>query len=120
MMSEWLAVEATIRQHEKETTSYGAAKSSSKSIDSHMIFVRKDSSLSNDVFESVDADERTHPETVVEESHDDASTLVRGRVVTDGKVSSLDAGDEVRRPTDISSTGYSSPAIFKRSLSELN
>lgn len=103
-MSEWSAAEAAIRQHEKETAPYAGVKSSSKSIDGHMIFVRKDSSLSNDVFESVDADERTHPETVVEESHDNTSTLVRERVMTDGKVSSLDAGDEVMGPADISST----------------
>ena len=36
--------------------------------DGHIPLMRKDSSLSNDVFESVDSDDFSHPETVPEET----------------------------------------------------
>ncbi|ELU15270.1 hypothetical protein CAPTEDRAFT_191445 [Capitella teleta] len=61
-MSEWLAIEAIVRQRDKETMAANLAKLSQESQD--MIpLVRKDSSLSNDVFESIDSDDFSHPET---------------------------------------------------------
>lgn len=95
-MSEWLIVEAIIHQQEKETTPVAnIAKSSSESQDSHMIFVQKDSSLSNDVFESVDTDERTHPETVMEESPS-ALTPVHEQVMLDRMEPALEADDGIK------------------------
>lgn len=68
-MSEWLAIEAIVRQRDKETMAANLAKLSQESQDGGMIpLVRKDSSLSNDVFESIDSDDFSHPETVPEES----------------------------------------------------
>lgn len=102
-MSEWLIVEAIIRQQEKETTPVvNIAKSSSESQDSHMIFVQKDSSLSNDVFESVDTDERTHPETVIEESPS-ALTPVHEQVMLGRLEPALEADDNVKGLDDTSS-----------------
>ena len=37
-------------------------------LDGHIPLVRKDSSLSNDVFESIDSEDFSHPETVPEET----------------------------------------------------
>ncbi|XP_052224639.1 small G protein signaling modulator 1-like [Dreissena polymorpha] len=69
-MSEWLAIEAIIRQREKEVMAANLAKLSSESTDGNIPLVRKDSSLDNDVFlsQSFDSDEFSHPETVPEES----------------------------------------------------
>ncbi|KAK6191324.1 hypothetical protein SNE40_003045 [Patella caerulea] len=68
IMSEWLAVEAIVRQRDKEIMAENLAKLSQESTDGHIPLVRKDSSLSNDVFESFDSEEFSHPETVPEES----------------------------------------------------
>ena len=69
-MSEWLAVEAIVKQRERENTAANLAKLSSESTDGNIPLVRKDSSLDNDVFlsQSFDSDEFSHPETVPEES----------------------------------------------------
>ncbi|XP_052800781.1 small G protein signaling modulator 1-like isoform X2 [Mya arenaria] len=69
-MSEWLAIEAIIKQREKEIMAANLAKMSSESTDGNIPLVRKDSSLDNDVFlsQSFDSDEFSHPETVPEES----------------------------------------------------
>lgn len=70
-MSEWLAVEAIVKQREKEIMAANLQKMSSESTDGQIPLVRKDSSLSNDVFESQSFDEWedfSHPETVPEES----------------------------------------------------
>ncbi|KAJ8312140.1 hypothetical protein KUTeg_009513 [Tegillarca granosa] len=70
-MSEWLAVEAIVKQREKEVMLANIAKLSSESTDGQIPLVRKDSTLSNDVFESQSFDEWddiSHPETVPEES----------------------------------------------------
>jgi hypothetical protein len=69
-MSEWLAVEAIVKQREKEIMAANLAKMSSESTDGNIPLVRKDSSLDNDVFlsQSFDSDEFSHPETVPEES----------------------------------------------------
>ncbi|RUS77859.1 hypothetical protein EGW08_014372, partial [Elysia chlorotica] len=68
IMSEWLAVEAIIRQRDKETVAANLAKLSQESTDGHIPLVRKDSSLSNEVFVSFESEELSRPETVVEES----------------------------------------------------
>lgn len=49
VMSEWLAVEAIIRQRDKEMVAANLAKLSQESTDGHIPLVRKDSSLSNEV-----------------------------------------------------------------------
>lgn len=69
-MSEWLAVEAIVRQRDKEIMAANLAKLSSESQDGQIPLVRKDSSLSNDVFisQSFDSDDFSHPETLPEES----------------------------------------------------
>jgi hypothetical protein len=69
-MSEWLAVEAIVKQREKEIMAANLAKMSSESTDGNIPLVRKDSSLDNDVFlsQSFDSDEFSHPDTVPEES----------------------------------------------------
>ena len=46
-MSEWLAVEAIVRQREKEIMAANLIKMSSESTDGQIPLVRKDSSLSN-------------------------------------------------------------------------
>ncbi|BFZ04787.1 hypothetical protein BsWGS_07825 [Bradybaena similaris] len=74
VMSEWLAVEAIIRQRDKEMVAANLAKLSQESTDGHIPLVRKDSSLSNEVrpssqvFVSFESEEMSRPETVVEES----------------------------------------------------
>ncbi|KAI8740035.1 small G protein signaling modulator 1 [Biomphalaria glabrata] len=68
IMSEWLAVEAIIRQRDKEVIAANLAKLSQESTDGHIPLVRKDSSLSNEVFVSFESEEMSRPETVVEES----------------------------------------------------
>ncbi|XP_069135231.1 small G protein signaling modulator 1-like isoform X4 [Argopecten irradians] len=71
-MSEWLAIEAIVKQRDKEIMAANLAKLSSHSSDGPIPLVRKDSSLSNDVFESQQSfdewDDFSHPETVPEES----------------------------------------------------
>ncbi|CAI9744344.1 Hypothetical predicted protein [Octopus vulgaris] len=68
-MSEWLAVEAIVRQRDKEIMAANLAKLSSES-NGHIPLVRKDSNLSNDVFisTSFDSEDSSHPETLPEES----------------------------------------------------
>jgi hypothetical protein len=77
-MSEWLAVEAIVRQREKEAMAANILKNlSSESTDMAMPgpFTRGDSSLSNDVFESLDEwDNIMTQETVVEESSTTGTT----------------------------------------------
>ncbi|XP_059169262.1 small G protein signaling modulator 1-like [Physella acuta] len=68
VMSEWLAIEAIIRQRDKEVIAANLAKLSQESTDGHIPLVRKDSSLSNEVFVSFESEELSRPETVVEES----------------------------------------------------
>ena len=70
VMSEWLAVEAIVRQRDKEIMAANLAKLSKdkESLDGHIPLARKDSNLSNDVFESFDSEEFSHPDTLVEES----------------------------------------------------
>ena len=68
IMSEWLAVEAIVRQRDKEFIAANLVKQSQESQDGHIPLMRKDSSLSNDVFESMESDDFSHPETVPEES----------------------------------------------------
>lgn len=67
-MSEWLAVEAIVKQRDKEIMAANLAKLSSESQDGHIPLMRKDSSLSNDVFESMESEEYNPPETLIEES----------------------------------------------------
>ena len=67
-MSEWLAVEAIVRQRDKEIMAANLAKLSQESQDGHIPLMRKDSSLSNDVFESVDSEDYAPPEPLPEES----------------------------------------------------
>lgn len=74
-MSEWLAVEAIVKQRNKELMD-ARAKFTGDSVDSGIPLQRKDSSLSNDVFESQSFDEWdniSHPETVPEESERSAT-----------------------------------------------
>lgn len=77
-MSEWLAVEAIVRQRDKEIMAANLAKMSNESTDGHIPLVRKDSNLSNDVFESsefdVESEDYSRPETLVEESSTTATT----------------------------------------------
>nr|XP_022341295.1 small G protein signaling modulator 1-like isoform X5 [Crassostrea virginica] len=77
-MSEWLAVEAIVRQREKETMAANILKNlSSESTDMAMPgpFTRGDSSLSNEVFESLDEwDNIMTQETVIEESSTTGTT----------------------------------------------
>ncbi|KAL3857444.1 hypothetical protein ACJMK2_012114, partial [Sinanodonta woodiana] len=69
-MSEWLAVEAIVKQREREMLAANLAKLSSESTDGNIPLVRKDSSLDNDVFlsQSFESEDFSHPETVPEES----------------------------------------------------
>ncbi|XP_056018414.1 small G protein signaling modulator 1-like isoform X5 [Ostrea edulis] len=77
-MSEWLAVEAIVRQREKETMAANILKNlSSESTDMALPgpFTRGDSSLSNEVFESLDEwDNIMTQETVIEESSTTGTT----------------------------------------------
>ncbi|XP_064620066.1 small G protein signaling modulator 2-like isoform X3 [Lineus longissimus] len=69
-MSEWLAVEAIVRQRDKEIMAANLAKLSNESTDGTIPLARKDSSLSNDVFEdnySIASDDISHPDTLPEE-----------------------------------------------------
>lgn len=54
VMSQWLAVEAIVRQRDKELMAASMAKLANPHINESLTLVRNDSSLSNDVFESVD------------------------------------------------------------------
>ena len=57
VMSEWMAVEAIVRQREQETQAVMKAMSESQdSPNIHLALQHKDSTLSNEVFESVDSD----------------------------------------------------------------
>ena len=98
-MSEWLAVEAIVRQRDKEIMAANLAKLSSESQDGHIPLVRKDSSLSNDVFESIDSDDFSHPETLPEESSS-ATTPTTPSTVLSGKSNDT----VVQRVTNVSTT----------------
>ncbi|ESO83806.1 hypothetical protein LOTGIDRAFT_132957 [Lottia gigantea] len=74
IMSEWLAVEAIVSQRDKELMAANLAKFSQESTDGVIPLIRKDSSLSNDVFESFDSEEFSHPSTVPEESYNPTPT----------------------------------------------
>ncbi len=73
-MSEWLAVEAIVRQRDKEIMAANLAKLSQESQDGHIPLMRKDSSLSNDVFESVDSDDGYVPPDPLPEESSSATT----------------------------------------------
>jgi hypothetical protein len=105
-MSEWLAIEAIVRQRDKETMAANLAKLSQESQD--MIpLVRKDSSLSNDVFESIDSDDFSHPETVPEESErSSATTPTTERTISASTVEQT-ASPEHGTPTKSSATPHS-------------
>ncbi|XP_074643721.1 small G protein signaling modulator 2-like isoform X2 [Tubulanus polymorphus] len=90
-MSEWLAVEAIVRQRDKEIMAANLAKLSSESTDGHIPLVRKDSSLSNDVFmdNMSDASDEciSHPETLPEESSTAGTSPTTEQVATASKTS---------------------------------
>ncbi|KAL8561077.1 hypothetical protein ACOMHN_031021 [Nucella lapillus] len=117
IMSEWLAVEAIIRQRDKEVVAANLAKLSQESTDGHIPLVRKDSSLSNDVFESFESEEFSHPETVQEESSTALTTP------TDERKASMELGfgamktDKVSQ-TDASTSTTSSPRRIKVSIED--
>jgi len=106
-MSEWLAIEAIITQRDRETATApptateGVAVrhkfSESQDVDlpaAKIELFRNNSSLSNDVFESIDGlpagviagcDEASRPETVIEESSSTTTpTIERSSVATEG------------------------------------
>ncbi|KAK7474549.1 hypothetical protein BaRGS_00034194 [Batillaria attramentaria] len=111
IMSEWLAVEAIIRQRDKEVIAANIAKLSQESTDGHIPLVRKDSSLSNDVFESFESEEFSHPETVLEESSTAMTTP------TDEQRVGLELGQKVSQ-TDVATSTTSSPRLFKVSIED--
>ncbi|XP_023234264.1 small G protein signaling modulator 2-like [Centruroides sculpturatus] len=89
IMSEWLAVEAIVKQRNKETMAANLAKLSSESTNSEIPLVGpKDTSLSNDVFEDLNS----------EESFDQSDDIPQ--VVTDDKDQQL---PEIEVKTEISS-----------------
>jgi hypothetical protein len=128
-MSEWLAIEAIINQRDREATAAPAAATDdgaavrnrfSESQDgtngvdlpaAKMKFFRKDSSLSNDVFESVDGptsgiiqggDEVSRPETVIEESSSATTpTVERASVATDAS-GAIETGSDAGRRVIVS------------------
>ncbi|XP_076434538.1 small G protein signaling modulator 1-like isoform X2 [Babylonia areolata] len=103
IMSEWLAVEAIIRQRDKEVVAANLAKlSQQESTDGHIPLVRKDSSLSNDVFESFESEEFSHPETVQEESSTALTTP------TDERKASMELGFGAPSATTTTTTSSSS------------
>ncbi|KAL5017363.1 hypothetical protein ScPMuIL_006952 [Solemya velum] len=91
-MSEWLAIEAIIKQRDKEIMVANLAKLSSET-DGHISLARKDSSLSNDVFESQSFDESdtdfSPPETLPEE-RESSATGTTCTPTTDRKQSLMD------------------------------
>ena len=98
-MSEWLAVEAIVRQRDKELVAASLAKLSQESQDGHIPLMRKDSSLSNDVFESMDSDDFSHPETVPEESSSATSPVTESMPVTSSADTMVEseAGDQAHQ-----------------------
>ncbi|MBV98755.1 Small G protein signaling modulator 1, partial [Eschrichtius robustus] len=68
-MSEWLGCEAIVRQRERESHAAALAKcSSGASLDSHLHrMMHRDSTISNEVFESVDEVEQVEAECRLEE-----------------------------------------------------
>lgn len=69
-----------------------------ESTDGHIPLVRKDSSLSNDVFESFESEEFSHPETVQEESSTALTTP------TDERKTSMELGFAIIKLDKISQT----------------
>ncbi|XP_070204553.1 small G protein signaling modulator 1-like isoform X3 [Littorina saxatilis] len=116
IMSEWLAVEAIVRQRDKEVVAANLAKLSQESTDGHIPLVRKDSSLSNEVFESFESEDYSHPETVQEESSTALTTP------TDERKASMELGlggsksDKVM--TDAATSTTSSPRRIKFSVED--
>uniref|UniRef100_G3U6Z7 Small G protein signaling modulator 1 n=1 Tax=Loxodonta africana TaxID=9785 RepID=G3U6Z7_LOXAF len=70
-MAEWLGCEAIVRQRERESHAAALAKcSSGASLDSHLHrMMHRDSTISNEVFESVDEVEQVEAEGRLEEKH---------------------------------------------------
>jgi hypothetical protein len=120
-MSEWLAVEAIVRQRDKEIMAANLAKLSSESTDGQIPLVRKDSSLSNDVFEdnySIGSDDVGHPDTLPEEvisagttptmeptpgmNHEARIECAKDETMQQGKVESPDEGVGDLRHTSMS------------------
>ena len=110
-MSEWLAVEAIVRQRDKEAMAANLVKVSSGSQDGHIPLARKDSNLSNDVFVSVESDDYAPPETLPEESSnatsspdgDTANSVID--VATRGSDGALDGTGDGTRVKSTSDSG---------------
>lgn len=72
-VSEWLAVEAIVQQQDKETMEANLVKLSSDQPERSILLSHKDSTISNDVFESMQSDDLSVPETVPEENSEATS-----------------------------------------------
>ncbi|KAI0222846.1 Small G protein signaling modulator 2 [Lamellibrachia satsuma] len=111
-MSEWMAVEAIVRQRDKEATAANLVKVSQGSQDGHIPLVRKDSNLSNDVFMSVESDDYVPPETLPEESSNATSSpdgdaansvidvVTRGSFVQEGELNGTGDGKHTKSVSD--------------------
>ncbi|XP_025089137.1 small G protein signaling modulator 1-like isoform X4 [Pomacea canaliculata] len=121
IMSEWLAVEAIIRQRDKEVIAANLAKLSQvirlESTDGHIPLVRKDSSLSNEVFESFESEDFSHPETVQEESSTALTTPSEERKTSMELGLAVMKSEKVAQ-VDASTSTMSSPRLFKVSLQD--
>lgn len=106
-MSEWLAIEAIIKQRDKEIMVANLAKLSSESTDGHISLARKDSSLSNDVFESQSFDESdtdfSPPETLPEE-RESSATGTTCTPTTDRKQSLMDFNIQIEMTDQVTQT----------------
>lgn len=72
-VSEWLAVEAIVQQQDKETMEANLVKLSCDQPERSVLLSHKDSTISNDVFESMQSDDLSVPETVPEENSEATS-----------------------------------------------
>lgn len=94
-VSEWLAVEAIVQQQDRETMEANLVKLTSDQAERPVMLTHKDSTLSNDVFESIQSDDLSVPETVQEETSGRTSpatvTTESKTVVPDVKTVLLDA-----------------------------
>ena len=111
-MSEWMAVEAIVRQRDKEATAANLVKVSQGSQDGHIPLARKDSNLSNDVFMSVESDDYVPPETLPEESSNATSSpdgdaansvidvVTRGSFVQEGELNGTGDGKHTKSVSD--------------------
>ncbi|XP_076367411.1 small G protein signaling modulator 1-like isoform X2 [Tachypleus tridentatus] len=105
-MSEWLAVEAIIRQQDKEIMAANMAKLSSESANSEIPLVGpKDGNLSNEVFEDISFDEESfeepHEGNILEEESD--------VIQSSGEVFSPD--EEKCSKADVGSQPVSHPSV---------